>query len=270
LTANVESGQRIRQRHQGVVAFVTGAGRGIGRAIAERLSAEGASIAMLARSRTELDAAAASIRASGGNVIAIPTDIADPSQVITAIDEAEAALGPISILVNNAAIGSPTDLVQGSFEAWEAVMQVNLYGTVHCSREIGRRMIDRAHGGVIVNISSIHGTRVEPHAAAYDVAKGGLDQLTRSLAMELAPFGIRVNAIAPGFIDTAMSVGPDGVSEVETADFRTIYVDGRRIPIGRAGQPAEIAAVVSFLASDDASYISGAIIPVDGGLSTTF
>ena len=126
MTANVDSGQRIRAArraaHPGAVVFVTGAGRGIGRTIAGRLSAEGASIAMLARSRMELDAAAASIRASGGNVIAIPTDIADPSQVIAAIDEAEAVLGPISILVNNATISPATDLVRGSFEAWEAVI----------------------------------------------------------------------------------------------------------------------------------------------------
>jgi 3-oxoacyl-[acyl-carrier protein] reductase len=131
-------------------------------------------------------------------------------------------------------------------------------------------MIAAGRGEAIISISSIHGTRVEPHAAAYDVAKGGIDQVTRVLALELAPHGIRVNAIAPGFIETAMSIGPDGISETQTEAFREHYVDGKRIPAGRAGQPAEIASVVSFLASDDASYITGAIVPVDGGLSTTF
>ena len=268
----IVSGAGISRRHEGEVAFITGAGRGIGRAIAERLSAEGASVALVARTQAELDAAVTAIRqrSGGGNAVAIQADIAESNQIEAAIAQAESALGPITILVNNAAISPLTDLVQGSFDEWEAVMRVNLYGAVHCARFVGKNMIDRAAGGVIVNISSIHGTRVEPHASAYDVAKGGIDQLTRSLAMELAPHGIRVNAIAPGFIDTAMSVGTDGISEVETAEFRQIYVDCRRIPVGRAGQPGEIAAVVSFLASDDASYISGAIIPVDGGLSTTF
>ena len=265
-------GASFPRRHEGAVAFITGGGRGIGRAIAERLSSEGASVALIARTPAELDAAVTAIRqrGGGGNAVAIQADIADPVQIEEAIAQAESALGPITILVNNAAISPLTDLVQGSFAEWDSVMRVNLYGAVHCSRIVGRRMIDRDAGGVIVNISSIHGTRVEPHASAYDVAKGGIDQLTRSLAMELAPHGIRVNAIAPGFIDTAMSVGADGISEVETVEFRQIYVDGRRIPVGRAGQPGEIAAVVSFLASDDASYVSGAIIPVDGGLSTAF
>ncbi|MGI8484792.1 MAG: SDR family NAD(P)-dependent oxidoreductase [Thermomicrobiales bacterium] len=258
------------RRHEGAVAFITGGGRGIGRAIAERLSADGASVALIARTPAELNTTTSAIRANGGNAIAIQADIADPLQIEAAIAQAEASLGPISILVNNAAISPLTDLVQGSFEQWEAVIQVNLFGAVHCARFVGRSMIDRAAGGAIINISSIHGTRVESHASAYDIAKGGIDQLTRSLAMELAPHGIRVNAVAPGFIDTAMSIGADGISEVETSEFRQIYVDGRRIPVGRAGQPSEIASVVSFLASDDASYISGAIIPVDGGLSTTF
>jgi len=267
-------GASFPRRHEGAVAFITGGGRGIGRAIAERLSSEGASVALIARTPADLDAAVTAIRqrggGGGGNAVAVQADIADPAQIEEAIAQAESALGPITILINDAAISPLTDLVQGSFAEWESVMQVNLYGAVHGSRIVGKRMIDRDAGGVIVNISSIHGTRVEPHASAYDVAKGGIDQLTRSLAMELAPYGIRVNAIAPGFIDTAMSVGADGVSEVETAAFRQIYVDGRRIPTGRAGQPREIASVVSFLASDDASYVSGAIIPVDGGLSTTF
>ncbi len=265
-----EPGSFLPHRRGGAVAFITGGGRGIGRAIAERLSAEGASVALVARTPAELDRAVATIRDHGGNAVAIQADIADPNQIEGAIAQAEVSLGPITILVNNAAVSPLTDLVQGSFDEWESVMQVNLYGAVHCSRFVGRSMIDRAAGGAIVNISSIHGTRVEPHASAYDVAKGGIDQLTRSLAMELAPHGIRVNAIAPGFIDTAMSVGLDGISEVATPEFRQIYVEGRRIPVGRAGQPGEIASVVSFLASDDASYISGAIIPVDGGLSTTF
>jgi NAD(P)-dependent dehydrogenase (short-subunit alcohol dehydrogenase family) len=121
-----------------------------------------------------------------------------------------------------------------------------------------------------VNVSSIHGYRVEELASAYDVAKGGLDQFTRAMALELAPHGIRVNGIAPGFVDTELAILPDGTNELELPWFREHYVGRRKIPLARAAAPTEIAAAIAFLASDDASYVNGTILVVDGGLSITF
>jgi meso-butanediol dehydrogenase/(S,S)-butanediol dehydrogenase/diacetyl reductase len=141
---------------------------------------------------------------------------------------------------------------------------------VHCARAMTPVMIDGGRGGAIVNVSSIHGYRVEEMASAYDVAKGGLDQLTRALALELAPHGIRVNGVAPGFVDTPMSILPDGTNELELPWFREHYVGRRKIPLARAADPSEIASTVAFLASGDASYVNGAILVVDGGLSITF
>jgi NAD(P)-dependent dehydrogenase (short-subunit alcohol dehydrogenase family) len=130
-------------------------------------------------------------------------------------------------------------------------------------------MVAAGEGGAIVNVSSIHGTRAEPGGTSYAVAKGALDQLTRALAVELAPHRIRVNGIAPGFVETAMAI-TDGVSEHETEWFREIYVGRRKIPLARPAAPEEVAAAICFLASDDASYITGQILGVDGGLSVTF
>jgi NAD(P)-dependent dehydrogenase (short-subunit alcohol dehydrogenase family) len=177
--------------------------------------------------------------------------------------------GGIDVLVNNAGIYEPVSLVETPFDTWNRVMQVNLYGAIHCSREAGRLMVRQGRGGAIVNVSSIHGVRGVPDSTSYDVAKGGLNQLTRSLAVELAPHAIRVNADAPGFIDTAMAAR-DGQSEHETDDFKTTYVGRRKIPLARPAVPAEVATAVLFLASDDASYITGQILGVDGGLSITF
>jgi len=249
-------------------ALITGAGRGIGRAVAERFAREGARVALIARTAAEIEETAAAIAAAGGLALPVRADISQPSEVRAFVARVAAEFGGIDVLVNNAGIYEPTTFVETSFETWNRVMRVNLYGAIHCSREIGRLMVHQGRGGAIVNVSSIHGHRAEPGASSYDVAKGGLDQLTRALAVELAPHAIRVNGVAPGFIETAMAV--DGVSEHVTDAFRSVYVDRLKIPLARPAAPAEVATAVLFLASDDASYITGHILAVDGGLSVTF
>ncbi|MEA2598556.1 MAG: hypothetical protein QOF01_5025 [Thermomicrobiales bacterium] len=256
-------------RLQNKSALITGAGRGIGRAIAELFAREGARVALISRTASEIEETAAAITAAGGQALSIPADISRPSDVEAFTSQVAKELGGIDILVNNAGIYEPVSLVETPFETWNRVMQVNLYGAIHCSREIGRLMVRQGRGGAIVNVSSIHGVRGVPDSTSYDVAKGGLNQLTRSLAVELAPHTIRVNAVAPGFINTAMAV-VDGQSEHESDDFKTNYVARRKIPLARPAAPSEVAAAVLFLASDDASYITGHILAVDGGLSVTF
>ena len=257
-------------RLAGKTALITGAGRGIGRAIAERFAAEGAAVALIARTGSEVDEVAASIRRRGSRAIPLAADIADADEVDAAVGEIERALDSIDVLVNNAGISEPKAFVGTPHAEWDRVVRVNLYGSIHCARAVAEAMVRRGEGGSIVNISSIHSSRAEPLASSYDVAKGGLDQLTRALAVELAPHGIRVNSVAPGFIDTVMAIGPDGVNELETEWFQRVYVAGRRIPLARAGSPDEVANAALFLASDEASYISGAVLAVDGGLSVTF
>ncbi len=267
----------MTERFAGKVALVTGAGRGIGRATAIRFAGEGARVVLLARTATEIDATAAEIVEVGGSALAIACDIADPdavrSAVAKALDYARERGNPsggIDILVNNAGISIPTGFVGADFDEWDAVMRVNLYGAIHLAREVAPVMIEAGRGGAIVNVSSIHGYRVEALASAYDVAKGGLDQLTRALALELAPHGIRVNGIAPGFVDTPMAILPDGTNELEGQWFNEHYVGRRKIPLARAAAPEEIAATIAFMASDDASYVNGTTLVVDGGLSITF
>ncbi|MDP8909451.1 MAG: SDR family oxidoreductase, partial [Chloroflexota bacterium] len=228
-------------RLAGKTALVTGAGRGIGRAISERFAAEGAAVALVARTGSEVDDVAASIRRRGARAIPLAVDIADADQVAVAVGEIEGALGGIDVLVNNAGISEPRAFVGTPHAEWDRVVRVNLYGAIHCARAVAAAMVRRGRGGSIVNISSIHASRAEPLASSYDVAKGGLDQLTRALAVELAPQGIRVNSVAPGFIDTVMAIGPDGVNELETEWFQGVYVAGRRIPLARAGSPDEVA-----------------------------
>lgn len=257
-------------RLAGRAALVTGAGRGIGRAIAERFAAEGAAVALVSRTPSEVEAVTAGIADCGGRAIALVADVADPEQVQRLRRDAVAAFGAIDILVNNAGINAPAPFVGTSHEEWDRVVRINLYGAIHCARVFAEDMVRQGRGGSIVNISSIHAYRAEPLASSYDVAKGGLDQLTRALAIELAPHGIRVNSVAPGFIDTAMAVTPDGVNELETEAFQANYVEGRRIPLARAGEPAEVASAALFLASADASYVTGHVLVVDGGLSVTF
>jgi NAD(P)-dependent dehydrogenase (short-subunit alcohol dehydrogenase family) len=252
------------------VALVTGAGRGIGQAIALLFAREGAALALLDRDEPTVSATAAQIVAAGGRALAIRADIADQAAVEAAVTRALEYFGHIDVLVNNAGISAPTDFIASAFEDWNRVIQVNLYGAIYCARAVAQRMVAQDRAGRIVNISSIHAHRAEPGASSYDIAKGGLDQLTRALAVELAPHGILVNSIAPGFIDTCMAIGPDGVNELTTDWFQALYVARRKIPIARAGQPEEVAAAALFLASPEASYITGSVLAVDGGLSVTF
>jgi NAD(P)-dependent dehydrogenase (short-subunit alcohol dehydrogenase family) len=253
-------------RLQDKVALITGAGRGIGRAIAERFAAEGARLIVAEMDEATGADCAAMLRSRTAEAVFVQTDIAAAAQCEAAVAAALHHYGRLDILVNNAAISHLVDFVEGDVALWDQHIQVNLMGAVYCARAAARVM---PAGSCIINISSVHGTRGEPLVSAYDVAKGGLDQLTRTLAIQLAERGIRVNAIAPGFINAPMA-RVDGESELETEYFREYYVRRRKIPMARAGEPEEVAAVAVFLASEDSSYVNGHILVVDGGISVTF
>ncbi|MBM7791181.1 SDR family NAD(P)-dependent oxidoreductase [Tenggerimyces flavus] len=212
-------------------ALVTGGASGIGLATARRLGVDGARVVLVDRRPVAGVAAARLLVSEGVDATFIEGDVASESSV-------------------------------RSFD-------VIAFGAYFCAREVARAMVAASAPGVIVNVSSINSTRGLVSSSSYNAAKGAVDQLTRCLALELADHGIRVNAVAPGFVDTPMSV-VDGVDELQTPAFRSVYVEGGRIPLRRAAQPAEIASVIAFLAGPDASYLCGAVLPVDGGLSVTF
>ncbi|MFO1497342.1 MAG: glucose 1-dehydrogenase [Verrucomicrobiota bacterium] len=256
-------------RFPGKVAIVTGSGRGIGRATAEQFGAEGASVVVNGRTAREVDDVAASIRAGRGKAVAVVADVGQPAAAEKLVAAAIEAFGGVDILVNNAAVFKTHDFIQDSYADWMKVLEVNLLGAVQCARAAAAAMVQAGHGGRIINVSSVHGFLAENRSSHYDVAKGGMDQLTRTLAVELAPHGILVNGVSPGFVATAMAV-VNGVNELETDAFREIYVERRRIPLARAASPAEIAQVILFLAGAGSSYITGQSIVADGGLSITF
>jgi 3-oxoacyl-[acyl-carrier protein] reductase len=175
--------------------------------------------------------------------------------------------GRVDVLVNCAGIFQGADALSSSIEEWRGPFDTMFEGGVRITRVVAPLM---SPGGRIIHITSIHGQRGEAKASAYAMAKAALNQFCRVLAIELAPRGILVNAIAPGFIDTEMSIRPDGVNELDTEWFRSNYVEGHHLPLRRAGQPEEIAGVAAFLAGPDSSYITGQVITVDGGLTITF
>jgi NAD(P)-dependent dehydrogenase (short-subunit alcohol dehydrogenase family) len=254
-------------RLDGRVAIVTGAAQGIGAGVARAFAREGAAIAAIDQKGEAVEQVCADLRTSGADARAFAFDITDHDAYARSVEQIDRTHGHIDILVSNAAIAIYADLFESTLEQWRRTQAVNLEA-VYWGAKLAAPGMARRHWGRIINISSVQSMETEPRVGAYAAAKGGINSLTRSLAVELAPHGILVNAIAPGCIHTPMSV-VDGVDETTTEVFRTWYVGMRKIPLARAGEPEEVARVAVFLASEDASYVTGHVLVVDGGLSIT-
>jgi 3-oxoacyl-[acyl-carrier protein] reductase len=237
-------------------ALVTGASQGLGRATALALAQAGARVAAAARSGEKLASVVAEIAAAGGEAVAVPMDVADAEQVKTGVRTAIEKLGKLDILVNNAAITRDGLAVRMKLEDWDAVLRTNLTGAHLCAQQALAVMI-RARYGRIINMTSVVAETGNAGQVNYVAAKAGLIGLTRALAIEVASRNITVNAIAPGFIVSPMTAPlPQKVRDELVA----------RIPLGRMGTDAEVAAAAVFLASDEAGYITGAVLEVNGGL----
>lgn len=241
----------------GQVAIVTGASRGIGRAVARGLAGRGAHVVV--NYRTDEAGAAgtvAGITAAGGRATACQADVAEPADLERLAAAAE-ALGPVGVLVNNAGAVSRSHFLELTLEDFDQVLNTNLRGVFYLSQLVARGMAERK-SGAIVNVSSILSQQTIPGRTAYAASKGGVESLTKAMALDLAPYNVRVNVVAPGLVRTEMLLGkmPASVA-VELERF---------IPFKRYGDPDELAEAIVFLASPAASYITGALLPVDGGL----
>ncbi len=240
------------RRFEGKVVLVTGAGHGIGLAVAQRFLAEGASVAINDISAQRL--AAVSAANPGQPLFGVLADISKADEVLGMVGQVEAEFGPIDILVNNAGlIDADRHFFQGDEAWWDRVQGVNLKGSFLCAHLITRSMAKRG-GGVVLNMSSGGATKAHRGNVAYDASKGGIEAMTRAMALDLAPYGIRVNALIPGFIRT-YDLTEEGALE-----------RGLQVPLGYMGSPEVMAGPAAFLASDDAAYITGVCLPVDGGV----
>lgn len=241
----------------GKVAVVTGAAQGIGRACAERLLADGAKVVIADVNKEGLDKTAAEI-GTAETVLAVETDVSVVAAVDALVAEAVAHFGSLDIMVNNAGIAPILDWLDVTEEIYDRTMNVNLKGAFFGTQAAARQMIAQGQGGVIVNMSSINSGLANPSVATYAISKGGMNQVTSTAAVAFAEHGIRVVGVGPGTIMTEMIKG----AFISDAGNQAIL---SRTPLGRYGEPSEIASVVSFLASDDASYITGETIYPDGG-----
>jgi NAD(P)-dependent dehydrogenase (short-subunit alcohol dehydrogenase family) len=245
------------------VAIVTGAASGIGRATARLFAAEGARVAILDRNGGAAEATVQDLVQAGQHAQAWVVDLADGAATESTIGRVAQQMGRIDVLVNNAATYVLSSFYDVSRAEWQKVLDTNLTAYFLCARAAAREM--RKQGGSIVNVGSVHRMISEPNSGA---SKGGVAQLTRNLAIELAPDNIMVNSISPGFIRTPMSV-VNGVDETTSPHFVNYYVNTGRIPLRRAGLPEEVAAAALFLASRECGYLTGADLVVDGGLTIT-
>jgi NAD(P)-dependent dehydrogenase (short-subunit alcohol dehydrogenase family) len=247
----------------GKVAVVTGGGSGIGLAISERLAADGAAVAVLDLDGPSADKAAIHINADGGTAIGVETDVTDRAGVEAATAHVVDNLGAPTILVNNAGLEHFGPFLKIDIETWQRVLEVNLTGTYQCCQVVIPHMLE-AGWGRIVNISSSSAQGGQPYMAVYVSSKAGVIGLTKSLALEFGPKGITVNTIPPGFIDTPMLRS----SEAKGRLGGSVEEHEQRTPVRRVGRPEDIAAATAFLVTEDASYITGQVIGVNGGRNT--
>lgn len=249
-------------RLDGRVALVTGASRGLGRRFAMALASAGAAVALCARDEAKLEGVADEIRQAGGMAAPIAMDVTDRASVAAGVAAAEAAIGPLRVVINNSGIAITKRLLDVTAEEWDPVIDVNLTGAWSVAQASAKAMVAHGQGGSIVNISSILGQRTNPGVIAYNAAKAGLDHVTREMAAELAKHGIRVNALAPGYVETDMNRG-----YWETPPGKALM---GRVPMGRLGQEEDLDGPIVFLASDASGYITGQIVCLDGGHSVAF
>lgn len=244
----------MAERLSGKVAIVTGAAHGIGQAIAERFGAEGATVVVADVNAGGAQAVADGINAAGGKAIAIPTDVSSKAAVDHLYDETLRQFGTVDIVVNSAGlVNTERHFLEGDEAWWDTIHAVNLKGTFLSGLRAANHMA-RHGGGAIINVSSGGATRAHRGNAAYDATKGGIEALTRAMAVDLGPYGVRVNALIPGSVNTS-DMTPETKAE-----------RGKAIPMGRVGEPEDMSGAVVFLASDDAAYVTGQMVAVDGGI----
>ena len=247
-----------RGRLNGRRVIITGAGRGIGLACARRFAAEGASVLIVDRDASAGAAAVAELEGEGARAAFHLADLSSPEAIPGIVEAAVRALGGVDILVNNAGIAPTADFFELGQAEFDLVMAINLRAPFLLTQAAARRMREQGGGGAVINLSSINAVLSGPTSLSYAVSKGGLNQLTRNCAIALAPYGIRVNAVGPGTIATELAAQAGLTGE----GVRPVL---ERTPMGRLGEASEIAAVAAFLASDDASFVSGQTVYADGG-----
>jgi NAD(P)-dependent dehydrogenase (short-subunit alcohol dehydrogenase family) len=242
------------------VAIVTGAGAGIGKAIATLFAQEGAAVVVTGRRKELLESVVSQIQRAGGRALAVAGSVADEAHAQAAVAQTRRAFGTVNVLVNNAAIGTFGKLLHETDDTtWDEQLAVNLTGVFRMTRAVVAEML-KVGAGAIVNISSIGGLVGFPLSAAYGTTKGGLNAFTRCVAMDYAKQGIRCNAVCPGLVDTPMAAdlisNPERMTQVMQA-----------YPLARPGRPEEVAKLVLYLASDDSAWVTGSLYPIDGGLT---
>jgi 3-oxoacyl-[acyl-carrier protein] reductase len=243
------------------IVLITGASQGLGRQFARVLSAHGAAVALAARQTAKLKSLEDEIKAKGGRAAAVAMDVTDTASIAGAIDAAEAALGPVTVLINNAGIAVEKPAIEQTEQDWDAVIGANLKGAYFTATEIARRMIARKQDGNIVNIASVLGFGVMKFLSPYTISKAGIVQATKVMALELAGSRIRVNALAPGYIDTEMN-----------HDFWATPAGEKltkRIPQRRVGSESDLDGAILLLASNASRYMTGSVVTVDGGFLLT-
>jgi len=251
------------------VCIVTGAGQGLGRAVSLEMAGEGARVILLERNQDTVARVASEIAAKGGSAVPYRLDLTDYDAYGRAVADVVGKFGKIDVLVNNAAINPPYHtILKDKLSDWRHSIQINLEAVYMGSKLVAPHMAERKEGRII-SIASIQGFASSGEVGSYNAAKGGIIALTKSMAVELGPFNILVNAVAPGFMRTPMSV-VNGIDETETADFKEWYVAKGKIPLRRTGYPEDVSGTVIFLASKYCRYMTGQLLVVDGGLMSTF